>query len=263
MQLADLPSRRTEAWKWSDLRQALADGEEQLARVKARPDASPIAQLAAGLSKENSETRLIIGDTPAEQHLAFQYVWDVPGVVRRIVAPAGTTGAIVERISAPPRAGARLMAGYTVIDIGEGATLSRVVVQESSPLQDQASSAVMLNEASVRLAAGATFRQFVLGEGGRLARIETSVSAEGEGATVELNGVYLAGGKRHIDLTSRVEHKVPGVTTRQLVRGAARMRRTRRVPGEVPGRARGAEDRRGDAAQCAVAGRGRGSVRQA
>jgi Fe-S cluster assembly protein SufD len=57
--------------------------------------------------------------------------------------------------------------------------------------------------------------------GGRLARIETHVSVEGEGAEVELNGVYMVGAGRHADLTSVIKHAVPGGTTRQLVKGVA------------------------------------------
>jgi hypothetical protein len=48
------------------------------------------------------------------------------------------------------------------------------------------------------------------------------VTIDGEGAQVELNGVYLASAKRHIDMTSRVAHVAPGAHVRQLVRGVAR-----------------------------------------
>ncbi|HYD72765.1 MAG TPA: SufD family Fe-S cluster assembly protein, partial [Candidatus Binatia bacterium] len=79
-----------------------------------------------------------------------------------------------------------------------------------------------LSSARVHVAAGGKFQQIILSEGARLARIETHVSVEGEGAEVELNGVYLAGPGRHADLTSIVEHKVGGGTTRQLIKGVAR-----------------------------------------
>ena len=72
----------------------------------------------------------------------------------------------------------------------------------------------MLNEVSVRLTKGASYRQFILGEGAKLARIETGIVTEGDGAQVELKGVYLAGPKRHIDLTSRTIHGAHGGKTR-------------------------------------------------
>jgi Fe-S cluster assembly protein SufD len=81
---------------------------------------------------------------------------------------------------------------------------------------------IPLSMARVRLAAGAKFTQFVLALGGRLARIETHVSVEGEGAEVTLNGVYLAGAGRHADLTSVIEHQALGGVTRQLIKGVVR-----------------------------------------
>jgi Fe-S cluster assembly protein SufD len=95
-----------------------------------------------------------------------------------------------------------------------GASLTRVVIQTGSNLP--------LSMMRVRLAAGAKFTQFVLAFGAKLARIETHVSVEGEGAEVTLNGAYLAGAGRHADLTSVIEHKALGGVTRQLIKGVAR-----------------------------------------
>ena len=46
MDLADLPSRRTEAWKWSDLRTAMTNQEAVLIGTGAMPAEGPIAALA-------------------------------------------------------------------------------------------------------------------------------------------------------------------------------------------------------------------------
>ena len=48
------------------------------------------------------------------------------------------------------------------------------------------------------------FRQFIVADGASYARIETEIEVAGEGAKVELNGVYLAAKGRHADLTSQV-----------------------------------------------------------
>jgi len=89
-------------------------------------------------------------------------------------------------------------------------------------LHDVGSAAVQVSTAQINLGGGGRFSQFVLAEGARLARIETHVSIEGEGAEVELNGVYMCGEGRHADLTSIVEHKVGAGQTRQLIKGVAR-----------------------------------------
>jgi len=220
MQLADLPSRRTEAWKWSDLRQAMADDQAMLAGSGKVAAAGPIASLAELMGDAFGPAELVI-EKSGEVFETQQSEGDA-GRVGRVVARAGTQSVLVERLGVTSSGLRRILAAFTEIDVGAGATLTRVVVQDNATPPGQANDAIVLNEVSVRLGAGATYRQFVLGEGARLARIETTVFAEGEGAAVELNGVYLAGGKRHVDLTSRVDHKVPGVTTRQLMRGAAR-----------------------------------------
>ncbi len=170
--VAQLPNRRDEAWKYSDLRVALADDQVVL-----------------------SEGRDVI------ERLA-------PGV-QRMVIPAGETRLFVERMDSPYRD-----ARSFEFTIEPGATLTRVIVQDST--------AFPLSMARVHVAAGARFTQFVLAEGAKLARIETHVGVEGEGAQVELNGVYLCDAGRHADLTSVITHKTGGGVTRQLTKGVAR-----------------------------------------
>jgi Fe-S cluster assembly protein SufD len=128
---------------------------------------------------------------------------------------------MIERIGV---SGSRLrpfLPSYARIEIEPGAALHRIIVQANSAPADGRDAAIVLNEIVVKLGAGASFRQFVVAEGSRLTRIETSVTAA-EGAVVEMNAVYLAAAHRHVDLTSRVAHAAPGVHTRQLVRGVAR-----------------------------------------
>ena len=168
-----LPTRRAEAWKYSDLRAAL--GEQQLVLREGR---DIIEQLAPG-------TQLL----------------DVP---------AGEERLIVERMDD----GSHLDARAFEFSVSESATLTRVVIQSGA--------ATPLAIARVRLAEGATLRQFTLAEGGKLARIETHVDVEGEGAHVELNGVYMTGAGRHADLTSVINHHVAHGETRQLIKGVAR-----------------------------------------
>ncbi len=100
------------------------------------------------------------------------------------------------------------------VSVGAGGVYHRIVLQRGE--------GVALSSCRVRLGAGAVFRQFVIAEGARLARLETHVAVEGEDAEVELGGVYLCGADRHADLTSVVSHGAARGRTRQLVKGAAR-----------------------------------------
>jgi len=170
--VAELPNRRTEAWKYSDLRGVVGDQPHVL-----RDGRDIIERLSPG--------------------------------TQRLDVHAGETRALVERMDDDRHMDARSFE-YSV---GERASLTRVVIQTGADLP--------LSIARVRLAAGAKFTQFVLALGGRLARIETHVGVEGEGADIELNGVYLAGAGRHADLTSIIHHRVANCATRQLIKGVA------------------------------------------
>lgn len=169
-----LPDRRVEAWKYSDLRAALA--QSALPPMENLSASLPIiARLAGGFEE---------------------------------IAVSGAEVRI-ERLD-----GEGLQAQARRFMLAPGAQLSRIVVQ--------AGAGVPLSYAQVHLSEGARFRQFVLAEGGHLARIETYVDIEGEGAEVELNGVYLTAAGHHADLTSRIIHHVPNCKTSQLIKGAAR-----------------------------------------
>ena len=218
MQLADLPSRRAEAWKWTDLRAAMSDQEDALAGSGPVAPSGPIASLAKlfgeGPSELAIETRGEVFENRQEDGDAGQY--------GRIVARTGSEATLVERIGVTGVGMRNIVPAFTEIEVEPGAKLTRIVVQESAVPAGEASAAVVLNEAVVKLGRGANYRQFVLGEGAKLTRIETNVITAGEGAEVELSGVYLAAAKRHVDLTSRVSHGASGGATRQLVRGVAR-----------------------------------------
>lgn len=219
MQLADLPSRRSEAWKWSDLRAAMAGEDAVLTGSGAMPAAGPIAALAELLGDAFGPSELII-DKP-ETFENRQAEGDA-GQYGRVVVKAGVEATLVERLRVGASSLRPFLASYSEIEVEPGAKLNRVVVQENAGPEGQADAAIVLNEVAVKLGKGASYRQFVLGEGAKLARIETTIATQAESAEIDLNGVYLAAGKRHIDLTSRITHGATGGLTRQLVRGVAR-----------------------------------------
>jgi Fe-S cluster assembly protein SufD len=170
--LADLPTRRTEAWKYSDLRAALGDEPPVL-----RDARDVIERLAPETRRES------IG--AGEQHL----------LIERLDETSGLTAKAAE------------------YHVDKGGALTRIVIQTGAGIQ--------LSIARVALAQGAAFRQFVLAEGAKLARIETLVEA-GRGATIELNGAYLCSAGRHADLTSVITHADANGQTRQLIKGVVR-----------------------------------------
>lgn len=185
MRLAELPNRRVEAWKYSDLRAALA--ETALPGAGVRP-AQALGKLDGVID------RLALGQ----------------GQYSLTIVRAGQRETLTELVGGETP----LDANVREIRIEPGGALTRIVVHTGGE--------VVLDAAHVEVQEGASFRQLVVTEGARLARIETHVSVEGEGADVQLNGVYMTGGGRHADLTSVIEHKAGRGTTRQLIKGVAR-----------------------------------------
>lgn len=187
--LIDLPTRRNEAWRYSDLRAAVGGAVPSPAqRERSSPEVGR-AMHEAG----------VIGALAAQT-----------GAVTELVVPNGESIVRVDR----PRGG-NLSPTLLRAHVAPGGRLARVVVQAET-------SDIVLDAAYVRLETGAKFHQIVIAEGGKLARIETHVAVDGERAEVELNGVYLCGASRHADLTSVITHAAPSSETRQLIKGAAR-----------------------------------------
>lgn len=140
-------------------------------------------------------------------------------VIARLAEGAGRIGRVVvqkdeARVDVETLGGAKLDVQASEAEVEPGGSYSVMI--------NQAGGDVALAHRKVRLGEGAVFRQFILADGARYARIETEIEVVGAYAKVELNGVYLADAKRHVDLTSRVILNAEGAEVRQLVRGAAR-----------------------------------------
>lgn len=260
--LADLPTRRNEAWKYSDLRAALSDG---LPPVAAEPEGVPPPSdlfkalnpieivfedghivwwpeendrgAARVLSKADPEPPLQEGSTVMGRLAAEHRTSDWMPV---IVADKESRPIWLRVIGGEHAVSGHLRIGFVVpegrtLDLietyeGPSAGLSNILleafVRDGGTLRrtvlQGGGSGVQVCSAQMHLDDQATLKQFVLAEGSKLARLETHVVAGGEATSIELNGVYLAGAGRHADLTSIVEHKAAGGQTRQLIKGAAR-----------------------------------------
>ena len=214
--VAELPSRRDEDWRWTDLR----------ALIRTVPDASPVHEgpLEPGPFAAEQTVLVVNGHGARPVHVRDD------GVVALRFVSRATQTAHHARMAIEVEAGRSLTllesyegqgTGYLAsaeldIRLGEGARLERVV------LADDHEDAVSVSLARVTLAAGAIFEQTVLTSGAKRQRIETQVAHPGHGAAVRMDGAYLIGGKRHGDITTVVAHEgVDGVTS-QLIKGVVR-----------------------------------------
>jgi len=219
--VSSFPSRRVEAWKYTDLSRALRE----------TPPVSPHADVAPGgpfAALGGDELAVVNGHGEGRSGL----IAEGPGdhVARlRFVSTADGAGHQA-RVSVEVMAGASLLllesyegraAGYVSnvaldISLGEGAHLTRVVIE------DDAEGAVSITTAEVSLGEGAHFLQTVLTTGAKLQRHETRLAHPGEGAELRIDGLYLLDGARHSDLTSVVSHGGLNGVTSQLTKGVVR-----------------------------------------
>ena len=218
--LTQLPSRRDEDWRWTDLRGLL----RVLPPVAGQPEvtaAGPFAALGGVLFLVPN------GFVEGFTHIEAEAGQDAVVQLRFVAADAAS---IATTVLVAVRAGATLtlfesyealadgaVSAITLdIEIAEGGRLERIV------LAADGAESVTVSTATVRLAPGASFSQTLLTSGARRQRIETQVAHPGQGASVRLDGVYLLRDQRHADLTTVVTHSGRDGTTSQLTKGVVR-----------------------------------------
>jgi Fe-S cluster assembly protein SufD len=213
--LAQLPSRRDEDWRWTDLRGLIRE-------IPAR--AGPGLAWGPGLFSQtpaDDSIEIINGFGPAERTLAghgralaLRWIADVAASSSgrlNLKVEADAIGAVL--LETYEGVDGAVAAAQLDIDIAAGASLERVVICE-----DEAD-AVHIALAKVRLGAGASFAQTVVTGGARRQRVETQVDHLGQGASARLDALYILEGRRHADITTVVTHAGVDGTTDQLVKG--------------------------------------------
>ncbi len=97
--------------------------------------------------------------------------------------------------------------------LGEGARIEHYKLQAEGP---QA-----YHVATVQVSQGrdSRFVSHSMATGARLARTDLNVSLDAEGAECSLYGLYVTGGRQHIDNHTRVDHRKPHGTSREFYKG--------------------------------------------
>jgi Fe-S cluster assembly protein SufD len=217
--LAELPSRRDEDWRWTDLRGLIREmpsaakrGEVWGPGVFSQVVADDRVEVVNGVGPGK---RVLAG---AGRTLELRLIADGPGAssahLRLIVEPDAQGAVLLETHEAlSPGA----VASFELqIDVAPGASLERIVIVETE------ADAVLVSLARVSLGAGARFSQTVIVDGSRRQRVETRVEHPGQGAFARLDGVYLLADQRHADITTVVTHGGMDGATDQLIKGVVR-----------------------------------------
>ena len=107
----------------------------------------------------------------------------------------------------------RLTNATTDIVVGPGAELDRYTLQ----LEDEG--AFHVGRVHVRQARESRVESCAVTFGGRFVRNEVRARLEAETAACTLNGLFVIGGRQHVDTHTVVDHVAPGATSRQLYKG--------------------------------------------
>jgi Fe-S cluster assembly protein SufD len=217
---AQLPGKRDEDWRWTDLR--------GLIRTVPPPSQTFDADdLGAGPFAGLADSPLIVINGRAEDSSIAVRNRSATTILR-FVSRGGGSHATDFRVVVDPGARLTLLESYEgddsgylaqtslTFEVGEGAEVERIV------LAADGAEGVSVSQADVKLAVGASFAQTVLLSGARRQRIETRVAHPGGGAKLRLDGVYLLADKRHADLTTVVTHQGADGVTMQMAKGVVR-----------------------------------------
>ena len=219
--VTSLPSRRDEAWRYTDLRAALRAIPEASPKDEAAIAAGPFAVIA------DAEALVIVNGfgpdrltVASGEHRTVSLRFIASAAARAhhaALAIEVADGGVLTLLESHEGLGSDYVSDLAIsLQIGSGATVERIVI-----LNDSAE-AISVVTATVDLGANATLNQTVLTTGAKRQRFETHVSHPGQGASVRLDGVYLLGDARHSDQTTVVTHNGEGGTTNQLTKGAVR-----------------------------------------
>jgi Fe-S cluster assembly protein SufD len=215
--LAELPSRRDEAWRWTDLK-----GLIRQLPPRSAPDAGAlprgpfdaIAHEAIAIVNGDLRTRIAMHG-PGEQLLALRIVGRGDGAHAAAPKLNVAAGERLVLLESHEGEGAYVSELDLTLNVAEGGEVERIVLAHAQ------ADAVQVARCDVFLSPGARYAQTVLAAGGRRQRIETHVIHPGGGAAVRLDGIYVVGERRHADLTTVVTHAGPRGTTLQLTKGVA------------------------------------------
>lgn len=209
--LAQLPSRRDEDWRWTDLRGLL----------RTLPDrAGPGEAAGQGpFSAIDTDRRVVVvnGDGPDELVLTTGEIVEL-----RFIA---TGGASVARMKIYVDGGSTLL--LESYEAGPGSVMS-VELEfvfdayrqlDRLVISDCAEDAVVVSQAHASMQfSGSNLAQTILTNGSRRQRLETQVTMVGE-CGAWLDAAYLNDGQRHSDITTVVTHKAHNAKTEQVIKG--------------------------------------------
>ncbi len=102
--------------------------------------------------------------------------------------------------------------------------VTEIVLEENAVLDHyrllrQGEKAFHVGTVQVHQARNSRYRSHSVTSGGAITRVEINARLDGEGADCQLQGLYVAGGRQHVDSRTVIEHAKPHGTSRELYKG--------------------------------------------
>lgn len=252
----NLPHRRMEDWRWTDLRQMI--DRPYPPRVTVEADAGDVARLLKSSPFSGvSAIRMVFVDGHLDPALSKLANGEAASVITASMASepvmqmnaafatdgarlqlSGTVDTPIELVFIATDAAPRTIATRNVIDVapgasatviethlGEGAYLANSVTEirigdgarlDRVKAERDSAAATHLAHLHVTLGARATYRDFTLTSGARLNRQNGTFAFTGQGTDAKISGAYLLAGRQHADSRLVIDHQVPGCTSREL-----------------------------------------------
>lgn len=248
-----LPHRRMEEWRWTDLRQLI--DKPYPPRQKVAADKADVERLlASSLFAGVAATRMVFVNGEYDKALSKQAngwvestaeLSDPVNLMNVAFATDGARLRIEGNVDTPLElvfiatdAAPRTVATRNVIEVaddasatiiethlGEGSYLANAVTEirighnarlDRVKVELESHDAVHLAHCHVIVGQNVTFRDFTLTTGAKLNRQNGTFRFIGEFADAKVSGAYLLAGKQHADSALIVDHEVPNCASREL-----------------------------------------------
>lgn len=249
----DLPHRRMEEWRWTDLRQLI--DKPYPPRQQVTSQAGEVQRLlAASLFSGIAATRMVFVNGHYDAALSKLANGDVKPMaeadepVQQMNVAFATDGALIrlsgnadtpiELVFLATNAAPRTIATRNVIEVaddasatiiethlGEGSYLANSVTEirighnarlDRVKVEMDSHDAIHLAHCHVTLASNVTFRDFTLTTGAKVNRQNGTYRFTGEFADGKVSGAYMLAARQHADSRLVVDHQVANCASREL-----------------------------------------------
>ncbi|MGD0865987.1 MAG: Fe-S cluster assembly protein SufD [Rhizomicrobium sp.] len=232
-----IPHRQIEDWKYTDLRAAL-EGANDLGKGAGvaslrNTDGLEVFEFgsdaplwvvenfgAAGMDDTMSAASLALSQStlalrvPANASPAQPVEFEFGGAHARLLIVV-ESGAAITLLEAPAGGEESFSNAGVEIVLREGTRLNHIRTASN------AASAIVIEDLTVRVAAGAQYRAHFMSTGAKLSRTELHVTLEGETAEAHVSGVSVLDDGRHADVTTHIVHAAADTRSTQLFKDIA------------------------------------------